>query len=46
MNMIWECEIYPYDWSKALVQAIYKGDAKPRVDPASYRGIYLSMNTL
>jgi hypothetical protein len=45
MNMIWEYEIYPYDWSKALVQPIYKGDAKPRVDPASYRGIYLTCMT-
>jgi len=42
MNMIWEYEIYPYDWSKALVQPIYKGDAKP---PASYRGIYLTCMT-
>ena len=45
MNMIWEFEIYPYDWSKALVQPIHKGDAKPRVDPASYRGIYLTCMT-
>jgi hypothetical protein len=42
MKIIWEVEIYPHDWSKALVQPIYKGDAKPRVDPASYRGIYLT----
>jgi len=42
IKVIWEVETYPYDWSKALVQPIYKGDAKPRVDPASYRGIYLT----
>jgi hypothetical protein len=42
IKVIWEVETYPYDWSKALVQPIYKGDVKPRVDPASYRGIYLT----
>ena len=45
IKTIWEVEIYPYDWSKALVQPIYKGDAKPRGDPASYRGIYLTCMT-
>jgi hypothetical protein len=45
IKIIWEVEIYQYDWSKALVQPIYKGDAKPRVDPASYRGIYLTCMT-
>ena len=42
IKVIWEVETYPYDWSKAMVQPIYKGDVKPRVDPASYRGIYLT----
>jgi hypothetical protein len=45
MQVIWEHEIYQYDRIKALVQPIYKGDAKPRVDPASYRGIYLTCMT-
>ena len=45
LHTIWEREIYPYDWSKALVQPVYKGDAKPRTDPASYRGIYLTRLT-
>ena len=45
IKIIWEVEIYQYDWSKALVQPIYKGDAKPRVDLASYRGIYLTCMT-
>jgi hypothetical protein len=45
IKIIWEVEIYPYDWNKALVQPIYKGDAKPRVDPASYRDIYLTCMT-
>ena len=45
IHAIWECEIYPYDWSKALVQPIYKGQGKKRIDPASYRGIYLTSMT-
>ena len=43
--MIWEYEIYPYDLNKALVHPIYKGYAKPRVDLASYQGIYLTCMT-
>ena len=35
----------PYAFSyltQALVQPVYKGDAKLRADPASYQGIYLT----
>ena len=45
MHVIWDCEIYPYEWSKALFQPIYTGEAEPRIDPASYRGIYLTFMT-
>jgi hypothetical protein len=45
MHVIWDFGIYPYEWSKTLVQPIYKGHAKPRLDPASYRGIYLTCTT-
>jgi hypothetical protein len=44
MHVIWDHEIYPYEWSNALIQPIYKRDAKSRL-PAFYRGIYLTCMT-
>ena len=38
----WEHQAQPSEWQKSLMQPIYKGGKKPKPDPASYRGIYLS----
>ena len=37
-NGIWESHVQPTDWQLALMQPIYKGHAKDKTDPASYRG--------
>ena len=42
LGTLWQHEIQPKAWQMSLMQPIYKGGDKPRVDPASYRGIYLS----
>jgi len=39
---LWQHEIQPKAWQMSLMQPIYKGGDKPRADPSSYRGIYLS----
>ena len=41
-NGIWESHVQPTDWQLSLMQPIYKGHAKDKTDPASYRGIYLN----
>ena len=46
-NTLWSHDTHPQAWQKSLLQPIHKGkDAKgqekDRLDPASYRGIYLS----
>lgn len=39
LQTIWLIESYPKDWTKALMQPIYKGGSKPLQDPECYRGI-------
>jgi len=39
---LWERQAQPSEWQKLLMQPIYRGAKKPKPDPASYRGIYLS----
>ena len=39
---LWQHEIQSKAWQMSLMQPIYKGGDRPRADPASYRGIYLS----
>ena len=39
---LWEHQAQPSEWQKSLMHPIYKGGKKPKPDPASYRGIYLS----
>ena len=39
---IWEIETYPEEWTKSLMQPIYKGAGKDRKNPESYRGICLT----
>ena len=39
---VWELEVYPESWSTALVSPVHKGKGRPKADPASYRGIYLT----
>ena len=39
-DTLWTHAIQPAAWQMSLMQSIYKGDSKPRDDPASYR--YLS----
>jgi hypothetical protein len=45
METIWLSETYPDDWTKALMQPIYKGGGKPIPNPESYRGICLTCAT-
>ena len=45
LNLVWDTELYPESWCKALMRPIYKGGGKQRKDPASYRGIYLTCTT-
>jgi len=40
---LWQYEIQPKAWQISLMQPIYKGGDTSRADPASYRGIYLSI---
>jgi len=37
-----ESHTQPTDWQLSLLQPIYKGHSKNKIDPASYRGIYLN----
>jgi len=39
---LWDHQAQPSEWHKSLMHPIYKGGRKPKPDPASYRGIYLS----
>jgi len=43
-NGRWESHVQPTDWQLSLMQPIYKGHAKDKNDPASYRGRYLEDN--
>ena len=42
---MWEIETYPEEWTKSLMQPLYKGGGKDKKDPASYRGICLTCAT-
>ena len=42
LQNIWEIETYPEEWTKALMQPIYKGAGKDRKNPESYRRICLT----
>ena len=42
IGAVWELEVYPETWRTALVSPVHKGKGRPKVDPASYRGIYLT----
>ena len=46
LSHIWDLAEYPEAWALALIHPIYKGGGKDKTDPASYRGIYLTNNTL
>ena len=37
---IWESHVQPTDWQLSLIQPIYEGHDKDKIDPVSYRGIY------
>jgi len=39
---LWKHQVQPSEWQKSSMQPIYKSSKKPKPDPASYRGIYLS----
>ena len=41
-NGVWEFHTQPSDWQRSLLQPLYKGHSKDKIDPASYRGIYLN----
>ena len=41
-DTLWQHDIQPKAWQMSLMQPIYKGGDKPKADPASYGGIYLS----
>ena len=42
LNGIWVAEVQTVSWQMSLLNPIYKSGGKPKADPASYRGIYLS----
>ena len=40
-DALWEYDVQPKAWQYSLLQPIHKGGTKPKLDPASYRGIFL-----
>jgi len=39
---LWKSHTHPKDWQLSLLQPMYKGHSKDKLDPPSYRGIYLN----
>ena len=40
-DALWQYEVQPEAWQNSLLQQIRKGGMKSKLDPASYRGIFL-----